>query len=243
MAQIILPGDPPIEVALRVSNRARRLSLRVSRLDGRVRLTLPDGARIGEARAFLREREGWIRGHLAQAPAPIRPRPGGRLLFEGRELALVAGNGRAARLVRDRGRDGDRSRGRDVITLPRAAPERSGALLAALLKRTARTRLDAACAGYANALGLEFTALTLRDTRSRWGSCSPAGRLMFSWRLVMAPPQVLRYVAAHEVAHLAEMNHSPAFWAQVERLMPGYRIPRDWLRENGALLHAYRFGD
>ncbi|MGR3434759.1 MAG: M48 family metallopeptidase, partial [Shimia sp.] len=83
----------------------------------------------------------------------------------------------------------------------------------------------------------------LRDTRSRWGSCSAAGGLNYSWRLVMAPPEVLDYVAAHEVAHLAQMNHSPRFWAEVAGLMPGYEAPRGWLRRHGADLHRYRFGD
>ena len=229
MRQITLPGDPPIEVALRVSRQARRLSLRVSRLDGRVSLTLPKGARMGEAQAFLREREDWIRGHLSATPEPVLLRPGGTVLFEGQPLPLVASGGRTARL------------GDGVITLPLSAPEKTGARVAALLKHEARARLSAATARHGAVLGRAVTALTLRDTRSRWGSCSAEGRLMFSWRLVMAPPEVLDYVAAHEVAHLAEMNHSRAFWDQVERLMPGYRPHRLWLRKNGALLHAYQF--
>ncbi len=229
MRQITLPGDPPIEVALRVSRQARRLSLRVSRLDGRVSLTLPRGARLGEARAFLADREDWIRGHLEATPPAVILRPGGTVLFEGRPLPLVASGGRTARL------------GDGVITLPLAAPEKTGARVAALFKQEARARLSAATARHGAALGRAPAALTLRDTRSRWGSCSAEGRLMFSWRLVMAPPEVLDYVAAHEVAHLAEMNHSRAFWDQVERLMPGYQPHRLWLRKNGALLHAYQF--
>ena len=86
-----------------------------------------------------------------------------------------------------------------------------------------------------------FTALALRDTRSRWGSCTHEGRLMYSWRLAMAPPEVLDYVAAHEVAHLAHMDHSPRFWAAVATLMPGYAPRRAWLRRNGADLMAWSF--
>jgi predicted metal-dependent hydrolase len=92
-------------------------------------------------------------------------------------------------------------------------------------------------------LGRRYTRLTLRDTRSRWGSCSATGALSYSWRLILAPPRVLDYVAAHEVAHLAQMNHSPAFWAEVARLMPDYESPRAWLRREGSALHRYRFGD
>ncbi len=105
----------------------------------------------------------------------------------------------------------------------------------------ARDRLVAACDGHAARLGRGYRSLTLRDTRSRWGSCSAAGGLMFSWRLILAPPEILDYVAAHEVAHLAEMNHSPAFWRVVAGLCPDYARHRAWLRKHGQTLHAYDF--
>jgi len=89
-------------------------------------------------------------------------------------------------------------------------------------------------------LGWEIGAVTLRDTRSRWGSCTSDGRLMYSWRLVMAPPAVLDYVAAHECCHLIEMNHSDAFWSLVEQISPNYKNDRKWLKVNGALLHQYQ---
>jgi len=122
-------------------------------------------------------------------------------------------------------------------------PARVGARVRAFLKEQARGRLVAASERHATALGCDFGRITLRDTRSRWGSCSSRGDLMYSWRLVMAPPEVLDYVAAHEVAHLAEMNHSPAFWALVGQLCPGHRAPRAWLRAHGTLLHRVRFDD
>ena len=124
-----------------------------------------------------------------------------------------------------------------------ADPARLGARLAAFLKLLARERLAAASDRHAAALGRPYAALTLRDTRSRWGSCTHDGRLMYSWRLILAPGDVLDYVAAHEVAHLAEMNHSRAFWDTVDRLKPGYGPARRWLRDNGSTLHRYRFGD
>ena len=110
-------------------------------------------------------------------------------------------------------------------------------------RRFARDVLATACDAYAARLGRPYAGLTLRDTRSRWGSCSSAGRLMFSWRLILAPPEVLRYVAAHEVAHLAQMNHSPAFWAEVTRIHGPYAAERKWLRTEGNALHRFRFGD
>ena len=105
-----------------------------------------------------------------------------------------------------------------------------------------RARLAEASDHFAQRLGKDYAAITLRDTRSRWGSCTAQGRLMYSWRLILAPPEVLDYVAAHEVAHLAQMNHSPAFWAEVERIYGDYSQPRAWLRREGSSLHRYRFG-
>jgi predicted metal-dependent hydrolase len=122
----------------------------------------------------------------------------------------------------------------------RGAP---GPRIAAWLKLQARDRLAVEVATFADRLGREPRSLRLRDTRSRWGSCSSAGDLMFSWRLAMAPPEVLAYVAAHEVAHLAEMNHAPAYWRTLAGLMPGYEAPRQWLRREGTRLHRFRFTD
>ena len=119
----------------------------------------------------------------------------------------------------------------------------AAARVQAFLKAEARNDLAAASDRHAKALGRPFRKLTLRDTKSRWGSCSTQGDLMYSWRLVMAPPEVLDYVAAHEVAHLAEMNHSPAFWAVVERLFPNHAACRRWLRAHGQTLHQVSFGN
>jgi predicted metal-dependent hydrolase len=120
---------------------------------------------------------------------------------------------------------------------------RAGVRVGAFLKALARTRLAAASDKYAARIGRPSTRLTLRDPRSRWGSCTADGALMFSWRLVMAPPDVLDYVAAHEVAHMIEMNHSAAFWAVVAGLRPDWKAQRDWLHGQGSVLQGYRFGD
>lgn len=225
-----LPGDPPLEITLRRSARARRYSLRVSQLDGRVTLTLPHRAPVAEGLAFVREKEGWIRGHLARRPEDQGVTLGGSVPYRGRALPVLAGPGRAPRFEEG------------ALVVPGAA-DRVPARVMAFLKTEARAALCEAADRHAAALGRRYRGLTLRDTRSRWGSCSAEGDLMFSWRLIMAPPEVLDYVAAHEVAHLAQMNHSPAFWAVVGRLMPGYDAPRAWLRANGSALHRVRFGD
>ncbi|MEL7205889.1 MAG: SprT family zinc-dependent metalloprotease, partial [Pseudomonadota bacterium] len=130
----------------------------------------------------------------------------------------------------------------DRIEVPGSA-DRVGTRVATWLKLLARDRLIEASDRYAAELGRPYTRLSLRDTRSRWGSCSAQGRLMYSWRLILAPPEALDYVAAHEVAHLQEMNHSPAFWSIVADLCPDYETQRLWLRHEGTSLHRYRFGN
>lgn len=226
----VLPGSPPVEITLRRSARARRFSLRVSRLDGRVTLTLPARARESEALAFLRDQEGWLRRTLADMPQSAPVGCGTLLPVEGRRLTVRPGAGRAVRIEDD------------SLLVP-GEPSAIPARIAAFLRSRARDRLAQACDRHARALGRSYVRLTLRDTRSRWGSCTAEGALMFSWRLILAPPEVLDYVAAHEVAHLVEMNHSPAFWATVARLMPGYQPHRAWLKRHGQALHGFRFGD
>jgi len=229
--QVILAGDPPIALDIKPSARARRLSLRVSRLDGRVTLTLPHGASRRHALAFVEDKADWIRRHLADRPDLERPMPGTVLPFRGTDHRVTTGPGRSVRLEIG------------AIEVPHRDPERTPARLMAFLKTEARTALAQAVDHHAAVLGVTPAKLTLRDTRSRWGSCSERGDLMFSWRLVMAPPEVLDYVAAHEVAHLVEMNHSRAFWTTVARTCPGYETPRRWLKQNAEALHRFRFRD
>lgn len=228
MSDTHLPGDPPIPLVLRRSAQARRISLRISQLDGRVTLTLPKRLAEREALAFARSKEGWIRRHLDARAADVAVVHGARIPLGGHLLEVRQGTGRRVEITTD------------AILVPGAA-ERVGKRLLAHLKEVARDRLAGACDDYAAALGRPYARLSLRDTRSRWGSCTSDGGLMFSWRLILAPADVLDYVAAHEVAHLAEMNHSPAFWVQVARIYGDHTAPRGWLREHGIGLHRYKF--
>lgn len=228
MTEHWLQTDPPVALTLRRSARARRFSLRVSRLDGKVVLTLPRRASEGEALAFARSKADWIARVQRTAPTRQAVTFGIDLPVEGLMLTVTPAALKVPRIA-----DG-------ALLVPEKADP--GRMIEAWLRHRARARLNAACDAYAAALGRRVAGISLRDTRSRWGSCTHAGRLMFSWRLVMAPPSVLDYVAAHEVAHLVEMNHSPAFWAQVARLMPDYAHHRDWLRRHGARLHGWDFG-
>lgn len=228
MGAISVPGNPPITVAVRQSARARRLSLRVSRLDGRVTLTLPRGLARRQAEAFVAEKSGWIRSQVASRPETVDIAEGALLPVGGHMLTVCAASGgRSARI------EGD------AILVPAGRPP--GPLLRAFLKERAREVISPVAHHTAAALGRTVARIDLRDTRSRWGSCSSAGRLMFSWRLAMVPEQVARYVAVHEAAHLVEMNHSAAFWALVEGVCPDWRRHRGWLRDHGTGLHAYRF--
>ncbi len=223
-----LPGLPPVEITLRRSARTRRFSLRISRLDGRVTLSMPLRARESEAMRFAHEQADWIRSTLKEMPIARPVTLGDAIPVEGRMLAIVQGLGRGVRI------EGD------SLQVP-GDPAQAGARIGAFLKVLARDRLALACDRHAAALGRRYSRITLRDMRSRWGSCAHDAALMFSWRLIMAPPMVLDYVAAHEVAHLAEMNHSPAFWAVVEQLFPRWQVQRAWLHSHGQALHAYRF--
>ena len=224
-----LPGDPPVELILRRSARARRFSLRVSRLDGRVTLSMPTHARESEAMAFAQSQADWIRRTQARSGGAIPVGIGSELPVQGQTLTITAAALRAPRIE-------------GGLLLVPPDPDRAGTRVLAFLKLHARQRLQAASDHYGQLLGRRHAGgITLRDTRSRWGSCAVSGELMYSWRLIMAPAEVLDYVAAHEIAHLAEMNHSPAFWSVVRRLMPDYDRHRAWLKRHGTTLHRYDF--
>ena len=224
----VLQGEPPITVDIRASKSTKRLSLRVSRLDGRITLSMPTRVRQSEAMNFALEKEIWIRKQLAGQVEKIIPTHGGKVLFQGRDTPIIKAHSGPVRYE-------------DGQFFVSGATNHVPARLAAFLKTTARTRLAAASDAYARELCTKYQRISLRDTRSRWGSCTSGGNLMFSWRLIMAPNDVLDYVAAHEVAHLLEMNHSAEYWANVLRIYPGYDTPRRWLRNNAARLHSYQF--
>ncbi len=228
MTQIIQLGQPPIDVNVKRSARAKRLSLRISGVDGKVSLTLPRFSSASEAQGFLREKEGWIRKHLDKQPDLAAVEPGAMIPIEGAERQIVETATRVVKLHPH------------WVEVPYGA-DKTAPRIRAFLKNLARDRLSAASQHYAGLIGREFGKITLRDTRSRWGSCTSEGNLMYSWRLILAPVEVLDYVAAHEVCHLAEMNHSAAYWANVAAVMPGYKTHRKWLRDNGGALHRFQF--
>lgn len=228
MAEAFTIGNG-MRITWRRSARARRMTLRVPRDGGPVVLTLPAGAPLSDGAAFAESKAAWLLQAAERRPAPSIVQHGAAVPVAGLPLVLTPASVRAASV------EGE------ALLLPAGRP--AGPVVQAFLKHRAMARLRAACDGYSVALGRSYRAIALRDTRSRWGSCTADGRLMFSWRLAMAPPVVLDYVAAHEVAHLRHMDHSPRFWAAVAGLMPDYARHRDWLRRHGPDLMAWQFRD
>jgi predicted metal-dependent hydrolase len=226
LAEAIRIGDPAIEIRLRRNGRARRMVLRVAQGGPLPTLTLPPGVPLAQARAFLSDHEGWLRRHLAARPGGARLEEGAVLPFGDGALTIRGGAGARVR------REGD------TLRVPQPTG-RSGPRVAAWLREEARRACVAGVERHAARLGVKHGRISLRDPRSRWGSCTATGDLMFSWRLILAPGAVLDYVVAHEVAHLVELNHSPRFWAVVKLTCPDYAAPRDWLRRNGAALHGH----
>ena len=213
----------PILYTVRRSSRARRVRVCVDPL-GAVEVVLPQRAREREAAAAVVQLRPWIERHLAKASGvqdAIAAR-GDRVPFLGETLTLRPERGRTRAHRRN-----------DGLLVPAGDAE---AAIERWYRRTARVqitpRLDAAVA----ALGVSYTALTIRNQRTRWGSCSSTGAMSFNWRLLMAPEEVLDYVVWHEACHLRVMDHSPRFWKLVEKHVPAYREPRRWLRDHGATL-------
>lgn len=215
-----------INVRIRRHARARRLTLRIG-ANGPV-LTIPARATLRAANAFLTRQSTWLRDRTASLPAPVPMDLGVTFPFAGQRLTVTRAQQGPTRV------DGD-------LLLLAPSPKPPATQLRSFLIAEARRDLTAAARDYASQLGTPFGRITLRDTRSRWGSCTARGDLNFSWRLILAPAEVLDYVAAHEVAHLVEMNHSPAYWAVVADICPDFAVYRDWLRQNGPELHRYRF--
>lgn len=227
MADTLQIGDPPILVQLRPNPRAKRMTLRVSAVDGTARLTLPKRSSLRAAKRFLNEQEGWLRGHIGKTPARVVIEAGVEVSLYGEPFLLAQHRGARVTLAPN------------TLFLPASRP--AGKALEGFIKTRARNVITPMVEADAAALGKPWGKISLRDPRSRWGSCNSDGNLMFSWRLMLAPPDVLRYVVAHEVAHLREMNHAAAFWTEVAAIMPGYEAPRRWLQQNGGQLHRYDF--
>lgn len=217
-------------VPVRRSARARRLILRIDPASGGAVVTAPASTRFMQIERFVGRYTGWIEARLAKLPASAPFRDGAVIPLRGEPTRIVHWPGRG--LIRI-----ERCAEEARIIVP-GAVEHLARRLRDWLKREARRDFVEAVARHADRLGRRPSAVRIGDPTSRWGSCSSRAVLSFSWRLVLAPPAVLDYLAAHEVAHLAEMNHGVGFWRLVAELHPDHVRSRGWLRQHGPALHA-----
>ena len=216
-------------IVLKRVAKAQRFTIRVRSARRDVVLTLPPNGSREAARSFAERHVGWISEKLAGLAPAVPFAPGQTIPFRGVPHRLVQSPGLRDRVI-------VQCTGDDCQLLV-CGPGLFAATVRRFLRDAATTDLRAAVERHAAGVGRTVAGLTLRDTRSRWGSCSSRGKLSFSWRLILAPPFVLDYLAAHEVAHLVQMNHSAAFWTLVRRLYPNIESAERWLKQNGAALH------
>jgi len=226
-------GQATYPVQVRRHSRARRYTLRIQAATREVVLTMPPRGSLKEARAFAERHGGWIAARLGRLPVAVPFRHGTLVPVRGLDHRIDHRRGARGTVWSEAAPDAAR-----LLCVAGEVPH-VGRRIADHLKREAKRDLEAASRRYAAQLGIAVKRVSIRDQASRWGSCSATGVLSFSWRLVLAPPFVLDYLAAHEVAHLVEMNHSPRFWRTVIGMCPDTRRAKAWLDAHGAELHRY----
>lgn len=224
-----------VPVQIRHHPRARRYVLRIDLTRGEVCITAPKRGSLKEAMAFAQSHSKWIGERLAQVPPVVSFCDGAEIPFQGQtHIVRHVGGKRGVVKVRPP-TAGDEL---PEIHVP-GDPDFLSRRLSDWLRVRAKEELSLRVAHHASALDVRPARITIRDQTSRWGSCSANRTLSFSWRLILTPPDVLDYVAAHEVVHLVHMNHSKSFWKCLASLYPNYRPPVKWLEEQGPSLHRY----
>src|SRR5229473_1805323 len=213
---LVKHGSQIYSIRLRRHRRARRYTLRIHPSDREAILTMPPRGTLADAKDFAQRHGGWIAARLGRLPKAAPFHTG----------TVVPLRGTSHRIVHRAG-----------------AVEHTDRRVHDFLKREARKDLQKAAHSYAQALGVKVKRLSIRDQSSRWGSCTTAGSLSFSWRLILAPPYVLDYLAAHEVPHLVEMNHSARFWRVVAKVCDHVERAKTWLDTHGNDLHRYGVQD
>lgn len=221
-------------VAVRVSQRARNYRLSLPHVGGPV-LTVPRYGNWREAESFLNRQLDWLAARMKRAAKPVTFRAGVSIPVRGIQHRIVATGAIRGRV------EAYEEDGQAFLAVP-GEPEHRARRLTDWLKAEAQRDLKRRVAVHARRLEVEVKSISLRSQTTRWGSCSTSGRLNFNWRLVMAPPYVLDYVAAHEVAHLIEMNHSEKFWDTVRQTLPTMERGHVWLKDHGRQLMVYGVG-
>lgn len=225
---VTLPDGATARLPVRRSTRARRITLRLLERRGAIELVLPRRASLRAGRRFAEEKAGWIGARLAALPPPVR-------FVEGAAIAVM---GAPVLLRADAASRGRAACAGGILRVP-GPPEEFAARVERWLRAEARRAIEPRVARKAEAAGARPGRISVRDAATNWGSCSARGNLSFSWRLVMAPPFVLDYVVAHEVAHLVHLHHGPAFWHLVDALTGDRAAARRWLRVNGTALKRH----
>ena len=217
-----------IALALRRSSRARRIAIRVDSALGGAELVLPADATISAGRAFVAQKAAWLLAQMDRIPAVVSLQAGASIPYRGAPHRIVHDPAarRGVHLADNR-----------IVVSGRA--EHLARRLRDWLRREALAAIAPLARAKSTLLDRAHGRISIRNQKSRWGSCSAKGNLSFNWRLILAPDDVLDYVVAHEVAHLAQANHSPAFWAVVDRLTPHARDSRRWLKQHGGALFRY----
>jgi hypothetical protein len=224
-------------VNVRRHRRARRYTLRIHSGTRELILTMPPRGSMREAKAFAHKHGGWIAARLRRLPAATPFADGVILPLRGIEHRVVHRSGRRGTVWTEQSESGER-----LICVAGDVPH-VGRRIGDFLRREAHRDLVAASRRAADTLDVKIRRVSVRDQSSRWGSCSTTGVLSYSWRLILAPPFVLDYLAIHEVAHLVEMNHSARFWRLVNRMCPDAERAKAWLDAHGADLHRYGLSD
>ena len=220
-------------VQVRRNRQARRYTLRINAAKREVILTIPPRGSLKEARAFAQKHCGWIAARLGRLPEAAPFTDGTIVPLRGVQHRIEHRPGARGTVWTETAANGE-----PILCVAGGAPH-IHRRIRDYLRREARHELEIASLKFAATLGVAIKRVVVRDQSSRWGSCSTTGVLSFSWRLILAPTAVLQYLAAHEVAHLIEMNHSPRFWRVVARLCPDHERAKAWLDGHGTDLHRY----
>lgn len=225
-----MPDDE--RIAYVINPRAKNISLKMDTAKRQMIVTASSKRALPAARRFVSEKADWIIVHLERLPAAQPYVHEGYILYRGEMTQIINPGGRGAPKFRE---GDDLNPPRLIIPAPDGALEGRAKRF---LIRQAREAVEACTHYHASQLDVGVSKVSVRDTRSRWGSCAPGGIISYSWRLVCAPPYVLDYVCAHEVSHIIEANHSRAFWDVVDGLVDSVKPAKKWLRDNAAELHA-----
>lgn len=218
---------------LRTSPRAKRIALRLDTKERCINLVVPKRMRLEKAYSFAVDHQDWIEDKIALLPAPVPVQNGARISLLGRSYIIMITYDPAFRQTRIALDD-------NTINV-RTNQAQPGLRIKRFIKNFARNELGKLAHAKAGEIGCDIKSVSVRDTKSRWGSCGHDGALSFSWRLIFAPYEAIDYVVAHEVAHLKHMNHSPSFWSLCARLSSDYGAGKKWMAQSGSELMAYEF--